>query len=190
MATLGFSTKWPKEMGGGNTNFISKIWHGIELIHGNKFNNQFDEFMTNCIKKGLFELIPDPGIYSFSIPKLHTIREDPKNLWVPGRKIHMVVFNRTKNRFQFAPVLEVKSVQYFQIIRFNYITNEDSPTVYIGDTKEDVMPFYFDDPKASYGIDDMKKLALNDGFNSIDHFFKWFNSDFTGKIIHWTDLRY
>jgi hypothetical protein len=33
-------------------------------------------------------------------------------------------------------------------------------------------------------------LAINDGFNNIDHFFEWFNTDFKGKIIHWTALSY
>lgn len=36
----------------------------------------------------------------------------------------------------------------------------------------------------------MLKLAINDGFESIDDFFNYFNEDTTGKIIHWTDLEY
>jgi hypothetical protein len=33
-------------------------------------------------------------------------------------------------------------------------------------------------------------LAINDGFTNIIKFFDWFNTDFTGKIIHWTNKRY
>jgi predicted nucleotide-binding protein (sugar kinase/HSP70/actin superfamily) len=36
----------------------------------------------------------------------------------------------------------------------------------------------------------MNKLAINDGFEDMHQFFKWFDTDFKGKIIHWTDLRY
>lgn len=34
------------------------------------------------------------------------------------------------------------------------------------------------------------KLATNDGFETVRDFFKWFNSDFEGKIIHWTEFNY
>ena len=40
------------------------------------------------------------------------------------------------------------------------------------------------------GEDFLEQLAINDGFNNYEDFFKWFSSDFQGQIIHWTDLRY
>ncbi len=39
-------------------------------------------------------------------------------------------------------------------------------------------------------IEEVNQLAINDGFNSVDDFFQYFNTDFTGKLIHWTDLKY
>ena len=33
-------------------------------------------------------------------------------------------------------------------------------------------------------------LAKNDGFANVNDFFKWFSSDFSGKIIHWTNFKY
>jgi hypothetical protein len=33
-------------------------------------------------------------------------------------------------------------------------------------------------------------LMKNDGFESAEQFFNWFNGYFKGKIIHWTDLKY
>ena len=36
----------------------------------------------------------------------------------------------------------------------------------------------------------MLNLVQNDGFASISDFLKFFNKDYTGKIIHWTDLKY
>jgi hypothetical protein len=35
-----------------------------------------------------------------------------------------------------------------------------------------------------------EQLAVNDGFNSLQDFYKWFTKPFTGKIIHWRDYRY
>lgn len=40
------------------------------------------------------------------------------------------------------------------------------------------------------GTDLIEKIAINDGFDSVDDFFSWFKDDFTGKIIHWTNLKY
>ncbi len=37
---------------------------------------------------------------------------------------------------------------------------------------------------------DLEMLAMNDGFDSVEDFFKWFNKDFSGWIIHWTMFRY
>jgi len=36
----------------------------------------------------------------------------------------------------------------------------------------------------------MEQLAINDGFDCIDDFFAWFNTDFTGKIIWFVDKKY
>jgi len=38
--------------------------------------------------------------------------------------------------------------------------------------------------------ENLNRLAVNDGFNCGDDFLKWFNKDFEGQIIHWTELRY
>ena len=36
----------------------------------------------------------------------------------------------------------------------------------------------------------IEQLAKNDGFDSVQDFFNWFNEDFNGRIIHWTDFKY
>lgn len=36
----------------------------------------------------------------------------------------------------------------------------------------------------------MLRLAFNDGFNSLEEFFEWFDKDYVGKIIHFTDFKY
>ena len=179
---LPFSTKFPD---GTPTYFIEKIWmelachHPSELVTKDDYENAYFE------KIGANWGYPNVPFF----PKRHTIREDLHDRWKPGMKIHMVVFNRSKNRVQFAPVLECKSVQYVRIIQDNYLTGkENDPCLYIGDQPdyEDCMPFYY----KGYGETEMEQLAKNDGFNSVEHFFSWFNKDFNGKIIHWTDLKY
>src|SRR6056297_2749507 len=117
MATLGFSTKWPQHMGGGDTDFIPKIWNGL-LKNTPIIKDDYVFYVFNSFENGMkaTDAMPLLGEVYRSIPKLHTIRHDPKGLWKPGRKIHMVVFNRTKDRFQFAPVLECKAVQEIQIV--------------------------------------------------------------------------
>jgi hypothetical protein len=40
--------------------------------------------------------------------------------------------------------------------------------------------------------DEIEDLAINDGFDDVADFWAWFDqySPFSGKLIHWTGLRY
>lgn len=117
-------------------------------------------------------------------PKLHTVREDLKERWRPGINIDFFINVRQKNMLRFAPVLPVVSIQEIEI---NYV-----PT----GKNLDLQPIVFIDKKFFYHnliSNDSSKmflLAKNDGFDSIPAFFDYFNKDFKGKIIHWTDLKY
>ncbi len=45
----------------------------------------------------------------------------------------------------------------------------------------------------SLTLKEISELAINDGFESTRRFFEWFEnygSEFSGKLIHWTDKRY
>lgn len=170
--TLPFSTKWGKNMGdlAGKPNyFIQKIWEGFT-------QHQVDYYWLEHKKK--FGYHWDENLLSVE-PKLHTIRLDPHDRWKAGMKIHPVINNRTKNRFQFAPVIECVSVQSIEITKsklLEYGYAAKIPLVYIDDVLLE--------------SDDLEKLAINDGFPTLKAFFDFFNRDFTGKIIHWTDLKY
>lgn len=165
-------------MGGGDTLFVPKIWKGlIDRLH----IDGYGEFIMNSyqnIPEHSFNVVPENNSLKQIHPKLHTIRKDEKNLWVPGRKIHMVVFNRTKNRFQFAPVLEVKSIQHVKITYDEKVCEECciEPAVFVNGKLQN--------------IEKLEQLARNDGFKSAQQFCQWFSEDFTGKIIHWTNLKY
>jgi hypothetical protein len=110
--------------------------------------------------------------------KIHTIRHDVSNRWKVGKLIHFVINNRTPDRFQFAPVMKCTGVQAIQI-KYWYNGKDEkfnAPSVYIDDKE--------------LNATEVETLALNDGFNCKADFFDYFNTDFTGKLIHWTDKKY
>lgn len=110
--------------------------------------------------------------------KIHTIREDPHGRWVPGRNIHFATGVRSKkyNCFKEAVCVSVQPIliNYYDI--GNFIRRVEIVI----------------DGEMVLGRDSelIKQLAKNDGFNSVDDFFKWFDVDFQGKIVHWTSFRY
>jgi hypothetical protein len=172
--TLSFST----QMGGKPTHFVEKIWTAFNLGEG--------EYQLDFVVRGWWiekcdwskaidrNLLAEVGI------KIHTIRADQKNRWRVGMPIHFVIHNRTPNRFQFAPILPVKAIQKIKISYTN--SNSDYPDVYIDGKRFNVF--------VKGDMDVLGRLAANDGFESVDDFFRYFSSDFEGIIIHWTDYIY
>ena len=188
---LGFMQSWPIEMAlsDSKTYFIEKINLALlqsEMIkridyvdsledYRSKFNSNWD------IKPHLF-------------PKLHTIRRDENNRWKAGMNIHFVVNGRTKDRFQFAPVVKCVRVQNIEIINAERYGVNDPEISY-----HNIIPLYgsdwhfaiivkIDDRKLSR--EEVEILAVSDGFESVWEFFKYFEKDFKGKLIHWTNLKY
>lgn len=99
-------------------------------------------------------------------PKIHTIRKS--NRWSAGRVIHFATGVRTKNYWCFAKHTCV-SVQKIKIYRERLVIIDGKAL-------------------STSAID---QLALNDGFDSTDEFFAWFEKeDFHGYLIHWTDKKY
>lgn len=168
--TLSFST----QINGEPNFFIEKIWCGLlknETVDELEYPNHICNFSDRFGRKwdGIENDLP-----IICAPKIHTIRADKKDRWKVGNKIHFVINNRTKNRFQFAPVIPVKSIQKIEIVY--WMGCGDYPAVVIDGQ--------------SLKNSDVETLAKNDGFDSVEDFFSWFNSDFKGKIIHWTDYSY
>jgi len=112
--------------------------------------------------------------------KPHTIRKDKHNRWKPGMDIHFFEWTGKPYRspqFKFSPVVKCISVQDIEI-RW---TDPDGlrlydPVIYIDGTW--------------ITRKQTEKLSKNDGFDSLYSFYAWFNQDFTGRIIHWTSLKY
>ncbi|WP_379963976.1 hypothetical protein [Epilithonimonas sp. UC225_85] len=159
---LSFKTK----INGKPTNFVEKIWEG--------FLQKGIQFKAVEMKIGM-EALPEDYKVKTHHPKLHTIRKDEKNRWKPGNLIDFFINARTKDMFRFAPRIKVLSTQQIKIFHQKN-SLENSAFVYMDDKR--------------MREKQIETLAINDGFESVESFFEYFNEDFTGKIIHWTDLKY
>lgn len=112
--------------------------------------------------------------------KIHTIREDATDRWKEGNSIQCATGVRTKNYNCFKRAECVSTQRIFMTYAYDDILDITIGDRYIHDWKE------------------KERLALNDGFPSWWEFFEWFadaieanpKKQFSGKIIHWTDLRY
>lgn len=177
---LPFST----QLNGKPTYFVESIWEGL-LRNVFDEDKEYQEYLRLHKKKfGIYwDWFPEDH-KRLEYPKIHTIREDKKNRWKSGNEIHFYINNRSKKAFQFAPVIPVVSIQEFEI---NYVPTgkylDFRPIVFI-----DKIFFYHD--LITSDNSKMLQLAQNDGFDTIEDFFAYFNEDFKGKIIHWTDFKY
>ena len=112
--------------------------------------------------------------------KKTTIRNDKHDRWHSGMTMHMATGVRTKN-YNCFKLDTCKSTQKIRIWhRTAHVTY-----VYI-----DGRCFAQYRNNEKFPNIKLVTLANNDGFDSVESFFEWFNKDFTGKLIHWTDLRY
>lgn len=104
-------------------------------------------------------------------PKIHTIRAGIR--WTADDAIHMAYGVRSSRYCQFnrlVPGLQVcKSVQHIEIQR------KRAPFIRI-----DGIPI----------VHQLEDLYFNDGFDSPNDFWRWFNEPFKGQIIHFTDFKY
>lgn len=175
------------EINGEPTHFPEKI---MRALHQNDL----------CSYAGLAEmyqnnLVAKPKSYRFADhlrveinefdPKIHTIRADPNDRWRPGNLIHFFINSRTPNMFQFAPVVECVSIEHIRI--------EWEPVFHEFKTGKKFIVRRWAKvfiENAELDSSEIEKLAINDGFESIEKFFEYFNVDFEGKIIHWTKFKY
>jgi len=170
--TLGFVTK----IGNKPTLFVEKIWKGIE-----------DHEITKELCDATFKYGFNWDKYGSINAKIHTIRADTPNRWKVGNKIHFAINNQTKDRFQFAPILLVKHTQDFEI-KYLVLKERTVVSIYVDQILQGEIILVNCAVKSSSSTVD--KIALNDGFDSINDFLEWFDSDFKGKLIHWTDFKY
>lgn len=115
--------------------------------------------------------------------KIHTIREDLKDRWHEGRKIHFATDTRSADYNCFKEGV-VKGIQFIFMTYYNYQFE-----VSIGD--DEYCNRYL-------RWNEIDEIAKKDGFDGYDDFARWFvpilrereSPKFFGKIIHWTDFKY
>ncbi len=213
---LGFSTVINDKP----TYFVQKIWLSLIkncsdiLIENQKINiySEFEKYSKEYENKSpksvdwLFS-----GIETAS-PKDHTIRNlSPKfkalvtqsvesgvfkiktetENFVTGTKIHFIINNRTKNRFQFAPIVPVVSRQFLVI---KYVDFSPQPIILFFNDNGEVdftKPCLNLDPCNHFEYTTkLDEIAKSDGFDSWEDFLQYFNTDGTYKMIHWTKKTY
>lgn len=127
--------------------------------------------------------------------KIHTFRKEP-NYWEAGTPIDFFMDWKTGNAKLFAPQIAVISTQKITLsweqknpeFKIIGIPVDQICTVMI-DNKFFGDAYLFGGKIISH-TERLKILARNDGFDTLSEFFEWFHEDFSGKIIHWTDLKY
>lgn len=172
---LGFST----QLKGKPTYFVEKIWEGllrdvipVDLAYVDRLESHEKRFGKR------WDYLPEE-MERMTNPKIHTIREDIKDRWKAGTKIDFFINCRQKDMFRFAPVLPVVSVQKV------HIKYKPESVFFARYYPADV---YVDE--RFLAVHEIAAFAQNDGFDTVEDFFAYFNKDFTGKLIHWTDKRY
>ena len=168
---LPFST----QINGKPTYFVERIIGGL-----------FDADINNDLRL--------PPSFSYeklrTIPgKIHSIREDKNDRWRPGIIIDFFINVRQKNMLRFAPKIPVTTTQRFCL---EWHRNKDSTVARIYIDRRSFACVIWNKGHEDNPIITGKLLefAQNDGFDTIDEFFKYFNTDFKGKLIHWTNKTY
>jgi hypothetical protein len=110
--------------------------------------------------------------YEVLQPKKHTIRAPRKKRQIRvGDNLHLTIFNRSSSRLQFTPTLKCTHIDEIAI-RWDIIPGQSTVVVLVNGRR--------------LNAQEVRELAINDGFESTRDFFQWFNQDFSGYIIHWT----
>lgn len=116
--------------------------------------------------------------------KIHTIRADKHGRWKQGMTIQFATGAGTKAYNQFHEA-ECTGVQDIEI---KYTDNRGAVKIYIDGKHLGTWHRFM--PQRSENVADVLRLAVNDGFEGVTEFLNWFSRDFTGRIIHWTAMKY
>lgn len=170
--TLSFRT----EINGKPNEFIEKIWESL-LVNGlatiSEYQNHRMDFTDRFGKDWTLLQIQNKTTRA----KCHTIRHDKEGRWKEGNRIQPIINNRTPDRFQFAPDFKCTGTQTIIIEPKIDKVGHFRPNRIIIDGR-------------FLSNDEISDIAINDGFETMADFFAYFNTNFEGKLIHWTEKRY
>lgn len=104
--------------------------------------------------------------------KIHTIRRDKNKKWQKKVKIHFATGVRTPfyNQFKFGECKFNQSVHLIPEKREIWLGLNGG--IHLLNKKHNAM------------------FAKNDGFDTEDEFWEWFNEEYHGVVIHWTNFVY
>jgi hypothetical protein len=168
--------KFAYKLNGKKTNFVEKIWAGF-------FNYQIPNITPMellCFYREKFPTGDIAGIQmKFKPGKIHTIRSEDYNNIRIGTKLFFLTDDGKGKGDRFTPGLPLVSTQSI-LIHFN-----------LGRIRVEIDGIICTDA-------DIEILARNDGFDSSEEFQYYFlekihesqQKYYTGKIIHWTTLKY
>lgn len=167
---LGFKQNFPWDE---PTNFREKILAGVKIV------TPLDVFTA-------FKTDPKNNLSGWK-PKIHTMREDPHNRWKAGMSIQMVYRGKNYSILDHfnKGIPELEKCVSTQKIKIKLIELKVGNVVH---PSVNELHVYVDNKEIESKI--IHYLALNDGFDGLQRFLMWFNKDWQGKIIHFTDFRY
>jgi len=183
MSNLKFMTTWPEVMGGGETLFPEKVM-------ASRLN---DQVSTEWILYEKQRQGPPVELMSL-VPRIHTIRKG--NRWKAGDLIHPQIWSGKPYKSKVIQFHRAFKCTGTQDIAVKYL----SPGVTYN-AKKSTEPKLRYTPRNTFvkkitvdgktlRLKKLKELAMFDGFDDLSHFFKYFNEDFEGQIIHWSKNRY
>lgn len=152
------------------------------------FMKQFDDGKpTHFKEKILVGLDKKVDYFSLYNPKLHTMRESFRVK--EGMMLDLAYwegrpYNSSPDRF----IIQTPCIST-QEVKISWVNSDRKLFI----PKNEKRPI----PNVDLSIDgifqskkQIETLAENDGFNSVDHFFRHFNKSKTYNLIHWTNLKY
>lgn len=124
--------------------------------------------------------------------KIHSIRDDVHNRWKPGMIIQHAYGVRTKQYNCFATgqcistqILELKAIDWRDAVQN---PREIKAIESMSDKEPKVFQLFVDGRRLNGA--EIHDIARNDGFDSTEDFFRWFDKPCIKKIIHFTDFKY
>lgn len=162
--------------------FIEKIWAGLDVDDAT-----YEQWMgeDGILDREMGDTL-SIGYPEYHTPKIHAIYRDLDETFTAGVNLK-ILSGRIDKLIQVVPDMKCISVQTIEVKFHPEIRKYQTFRGLIDGewVKSDV----FVDGKWING-EVIERLAINEGFDSVEHFFRYFNRDYTGKIIHWTDKKY
>ena len=169
------------------TYFVERIWSGLFDFTDQNFI-EYSEYLTEYRQK---YKDPSKTIFDEKVqhiqPKIHTIRTDKHDKIHAGTFFKPCIKTKDGSLYQFAPALEVVSIQRIVIAYIH--GKENFPFISIQDENYREVKKLSPVQHFNY-ITELDRIAKNSGFDSVEKFLKFFNKNTVKKIIHWTKFKY